>query len=139
MEETRLLIPLLGMLLLTMLVWVYMYALRIRYMLVNKIPAQAGGTPEKMHQLLPDRVNFPAYNFSNLFEMPIVFYVVCGYLIWAGQVDIWHIRCAYAFFVLRALHSLIHCAFNHVLLRFATYFISSIAVWIMVIRAALAL
>lgn len=139
MDETRLLIPFFGMLILTLLVWVYMYIRRISFMVKNRIPAHAGRTPEKMAQILPEAVNTSAYNLRNLFELPVLFYAVCLYLIWAGQVDNTHLNCAYVFFVFRAIHSAIHCTFNNVMMRFGVYIVSSIALWIMVIRAALAL
>jgi hypothetical protein len=38
----------------------------------------------------------------------------------------------------RALHSAVHCTFNLVLLRFWLYAVSTVALWFMAIRAALA-
>ena len=42
------------------------------------------------------------------------------------------------FVAFRALHSAVHCAFNHVLLRFYLYLVATLAVWFMLCRAALA-
>jgi hypothetical protein len=39
--------------------------------------------------------------------------------------------------VFRVLHSAVHCTINIVLLRFALYAASSVALWFMVLRAAL--
>jgi hypothetical protein len=35
----------------------------------------------------------------------------------------------------RSCHSLVHCTFNHILLRFAMYALSAAALWFMVLRA----
>lgn len=139
MEEIRLLIPFFGMLVLTLLVWVYMYIRRIGFMLANRIPARAAYTPEKVAQLLPDDVNASANNLRNLFELPVLFYAVCLYLVWAGQADQIHVASAWVFFTFRAVHSAVHCTVNHVLTRFSVYIVSALALWTMVIRAALAL
>ena len=139
MEETRLLIPFFGMLMLTVLVWIYMYIRRIGYMMKNKIPARAGSTPQKMANVVPEHIQNPANNFNNLFQVPILFYVVVLYLVWAGQVDQIHIVCAWLFFLLRAVHSAIHCTVNVVMARFIVYCLSSIAVGIMLVRAAMEL
>lgn len=40
-------------------------------------------------------------------------------------------------FVFRVLHSAIHCTFNHVMARFTVYFVASVALWFMLLRAAL--
>lgn len=139
MEETRLLIPFFGMLMLTVLVWIYMYIRRIRYMLQNKIPARAGSTPQKMASVLPERVQNSANNFNNLFQVPILFYVIVLYLVWAGQSDSFHVLCAWLFFVLRAIHSAIQCTVNIVMARFIVYVLSCLALGVMLVRAALAL
>ena len=41
------------------------------------------------------------------------------------------------FFLFRVLHSVVHCTFNFIPLRFVLYVISAGALWFMVIRAAM--
>ncbi len=139
MEETRLLIPFFGMLMLTVLVWIYMYIRRIGYMTKNRIPARAGSTPQKMASVVPEDVQNSANNFNNLFQVPVLFYVIVLYLLWAGQVDQVHIVCAWLFFLLRAVHSAIQCTVNIVMARFIVYMLSCLALGTMLVRAALGL
>ena len=139
MEATSLAIPFLGMMGLTVVVWCFMYFQRIGYMIKNKIPAHAGSTPDKMHKLLPDSINLPANNLSNLFELPVLFYAICLYLLWADQVDAMHVACAWTYFLLRSVHSLVQCTINHVMTRFLLYFVSCIVLFTMIIRTLLAL
>lgn len=139
MESASLAAPFLTMLCLTIVVWIYMYIRRIGFMLKNKIPAHVGSTPENMRKVLPDNVNASANNLNNLFQIPLLFYAICLYLMWAGQADNLHLMCAWAFVILRAIHSLIHCTINHVMSRFVVYFVSSLVVFFMIIRAMLAL
>jgi hypothetical protein len=44
---------------------------------------------------------------------------------------------AWVFVAFRALHSAVHCTINIVMLRFYLYLVSTLAVWFMVVRAAL--
>lgn len=137
MEQTAIFTPFLGMLMLTLIVWVYMYIKRLGYLSGRDIDPQSLATPDKIAQIIPDEINNPANNLKNLFELPVLFYAICLYLYVTQQVDTVHLYSAYAFFVFRAIHSVVQCTFNKVMVRFAVYAAASIALWLMVIRAAL--
>jgi hypothetical protein len=83
-------------------------------------------------------VSNPSDNLKNLFELPTVFYALVLYLYATQQVDGTYLIAAWGFVVFRVLHSIVHCTFNHIPLRFALYVISSAALWLMVTRAAIA-
>jgi len=131
--------PFFGVMLLTLVVWTYMYVRRLTWIATNRPDLALVSTPEKLAQTIPQRVNLPSDNLKNLFEMPILFYAVCLYLSWSGNVDPVHIFCAYAFLVLRVAHSAIHCTLNYVPARFLAYVLSASCLWIMVVRSALQL
>ena len=128
--------PVVGMVSLTCIVWIYMYARRIPAMMKLGRPVQTYATPDKI-ELLPDDVNYAAYNFKNLFELPGVFYVLCVYLYATGGVDVLHLTSAWAFLALRVLHSAIHCTVNIVLARFYVYFAGALVLWFMLARVVL--
>jgi len=130
--------PMLGMLVLTMLVWIYLFIQRVGYATAHKVDIEDLKAPQDVATLIPAENSSASNNFKNLCEMPLVFYATCLYLTVFGQVDELHVTCAWAFVSLRALHSLIHCSYNRVLHRFVAYLLSSIAVWVMVVRALLA-
>jgi hypothetical protein len=54
------------------------------------------------------------------------------------RVDSAYVDAAWIFVAFRALHSTVHCTFNAVMLRFYLYLISTLAVWFIAIRAAIA-
>ena len=139
MQGTEIFVPFFGMLLLTLGVWIFLYVRRIAYCKKNKIHAQRLSTPEKAVELLPDKVNHPAHNFKNLFELPVVFYALCLYLYVTGNVDSVFVTGAWAFFGLRLIHSAIQCTVNIVMLRFLAYMAGALVLWFMVLRAALQL
>ena len=128
--------PVISLMLLTMCVWLYMYYLRISYTLKNNINAQRLASPEECTAVLPDFINQPSNNLKNLFEAPVIFYVICLLVIITNQVDTVFVYSAWAYVFLRIAHSVIHCTFNNVMARFYTYFISSIIMWFMVCKLA---
>lgn len=137
MEAKEIFLPFIGMLLLTFAVWVHLYVRRIGYTIRHRIHPQRLTTPEKGKALIPDAVSYPAYNLANLFELPVVFYALCLYLYVTGNVDQTYVAAAWVFFLLRVLHSIVHCTFNRVIVRFALYALSSLALWFMLARVVI--
>jgi hypothetical protein len=138
MATTELALPMLGMMLLTLLVWLYLFVGRVGYARRHKLDIEQFKTPAAVQALMPGDESAPSNNLKNLFELPVIFYALCLYLTVTLQVDGFYASCAWAFLVLRALHSLIHCSYNRVAHRFAVYILSSIVLWVMVVRAFLA-
>ena len=137
MQATEIFGPFFAMILLTFVVWVVMYIGRIRYSIANRVNAQRLGTPEKVVQVLPEEIQYPAYNLTNLLELPIIFYALCLYLFVSGNVDALYVIAAWSYVALRTVHSVIQCTSNIVMRRFAVYMASSVVLWSMVLRAAL--
>ena len=87
MNQASIFIPFIGMMLLTMAVWLYMYTLRLTFLRREKIDPQLASTTRQMLDIVPTRVNLPSENLINLFELPVLFYALCIYLYVTGQVD----------------------------------------------------
>ncbi len=136
MNNELILQPVVGMMLLTALVWVVLYARRIPAMKLTDLPTQTWKTPDKVVELLPEEISYPANNFRNLFELPVVFYALCLMLYVSGLVDGVFVVSAWVFVALRAVHSLIHCTVNRVMARFLSYLAASLVLWFMVLRSA---
>ncbi len=135
MNSEMILQPVLAMMVLTAIVWVYLYARRIPAMKKAGKPVQAYTIPERASEFLPEEVNFAANNFKNLFELPVLFYALCLFLYVTGQVDAVSVTAAWIFVGFRVLHSVIHCTFNIVMLRFYLYLGGALALWFMLGRA----
>lgn len=67
-------------------------------------------------------------NFSNLFELPVLFYVLCLALAATGLTTPGHIAAAWVFVALRVAHSLIHLTYNRVIHRFIAWMLG--AAWL---------
>jgi hypothetical protein len=137
MAQTAIFGPFFTMMLLTLLVWVYMYIRRIRFITRNNISPKALAVPGALARLSPPEVSNPSDNLKNLFEMPVLFYALALYLFVTNQVDAVYVGAAWVFVAFRALHSAVHCTINLVMPRFYLYLLSTLAVWFIAVRAAL--
>jgi hypothetical protein len=135
MNQTAIFAPFVGTMLLTVVVWFYMYSRRLPFVLSRKLSSQQMTRPE-LDRISPPAVANPSDNLKNLFELPTVFYAVALYLYATAQVDAYYLAAAWTFFGFRVLHSAVHCTFNFVPLRFMVYVISALALWYMVLRIA---
>ena len=125
---TAILQPVLAMVALTFVVWCYMYFKRLRFIRAEGIDPQSVATRASgAARLAP--VSAPSDNLINLFELPVLFYVLIMLLVITGVDSAGFVAAAWAYVALRALHSLIHCTYNRVLHRFAAYAASSIVLW----------
>jgi hypothetical protein len=128
--------PVLALMLLTMVVWIYMYIRRISYISQHRLDPSSINSPEALTAALPAAVNAPSNNLKNLFELPVIFYAVCLFLAMT-EADATFVNLAWAYVVLRAIHSLIHCTINLVTYRFLAYLLSGLVLWAIVIRSAM--
>ncbi len=135
MSHNQILLPMLGMMVLTAVVWFVLYARRIPAMHKVGKSAQEYTTPDKGAALLPEEVSYPSNNFKNLFELPVIFYALCLYLHVTGTVAQADVIAAWVFFGFRVVHSAIHCTINIVMARFIAYCVAAFALWFMLLRA----
>jgi hypothetical protein len=138
MEQTAIFGPFLATMLLTFIVWVYMYVRRIRFITRSNLSPGDLSKPGELARLSPAAVSNPSDNLKNLFEIPVLFYALALYLFVTRQVDAAYVTAGWVFAAFRALHSAVHCTINIVMLRFYLYLISTLAVWYMLARATLA-
>ena len=109
---------------LTALVWIKLYADRLREMRTRRIDPQALSTARAAAGLLER--SQAADNFRNLFEVPVLFYVLCVALALTGGSTPGFVAAAWSYVGLRALHSLIHVSYNRVVHRFLIYVASTL-------------
>lgn len=128
--------PFIATMILTLVVWIYMYGRRLPFIFSRGLdPKQM--TPAELARVSPPQVSNPSDNLKNLFELPTVFYAIVLYIYVTHQVDPVFVGAAWGFFLFRTLHSVVHCTFNFIPLRFVLYVISACALWFMVLRVAM--
>lgn len=84
----------------------------------------------------PDKLAAYSRHVSNLFEAPVLFYVICVTAAISGQDGVLPVSIAWAYVVLRYVHSYVHLTSNVVIVRFRVFVTSMIvltALWIVVL------
>jgi hypothetical protein len=129
MNPALIFLPVLALVLLTLLVWLRMYQVRIGEMRRKHIQPEQIATTAQSHALLTDTKS--ADNFSNLFELPMLFYAIAIILYLTQTVDSLQLILASAFVLGRYAHSFIATTYNKVMHRFYAYLLSSMLLWAM--------
>ena len=127
-----LLLPLLAQVALTFIVMLIMYRKRVAEMKLKRIHPQRIRTRSKSKALLTDSES-AADNFSNLFELPILFYTAILLTLILMVQDSILVILAWAFVISRYLHSFVHVNYNRVMHRFSVFVFSSfvlLAYWV---------
>ncbi len=123
----------------TMVMWLWMYATRIPAINAAQVaPDDLGRDPTlTLDAILPPQVQWKAHNYNHLHEAPTVFYAVAIVLAIIGQGDGLNAQIAWAYVVLRVIHSLVQVTANRVMARFAVFTLSTLCLMALVGRAAL--
>jgi hypothetical protein len=82
---------------------------------------------------VPPHVAIPNRNYMNLLEAPVLFYVVCLTLYVTKTDSTGYLVLAWAYVILRILHSLVHLTYNKVMHRLSFFAASNavlIVIWI---------
>ena len=74
----------------------------------------------------PEAIRAVTRHFINLFEMPVLFYVVVIMIYITGQVSYVLVGLAWTYVAVRLVHSAIHLTSNDVNRRFSAYFASAV-------------
>lgn len=99
--------------------------------------AQPGGRGQDLESVLPPQVNWKSHNYSHLMEQPTIFYptVIILALTGAGAVDV---VLAWAYVLLRVVHSIWQATRNVVKVRFLLFVLSTGCLVALAVRALLA-
>jgi hypothetical protein len=80
---------------------------------------------------MPETVTKSTRNYSNLFEVPILFYVVSTLYISLNIETVFAVSCAWFFVISRVIHSYIHLTYNNVIHRMVSYWAGLIAIFVL--------
>ena len=134
---TEILAPVTVLLLLTCIVWAWMYATRIPA--IKRAGMQLDPELPKGQQMaeLPARVRWKADNYNHLLEQPTLFYAVALTLALLGAGDGLNLTLAWCYVGLRIAHTLQQAMWNKIEVRFVLFFLSSLVLIALVCRAAM--
>ena len=114
MDQLALLTPVLVLIIWTFIIFLIMAFGRVSFM--NNPQDAAESKDYKGH--LPAWVNRTADNYNHLFEQPVAFYAVTLSIALINNFNILVVQLAWAYVLIRVIHSLIQLTINIVLVRF---------------------
>lgn len=127
--EYAILLPPTALAFLTGFVWLRLGSDRIGELRARRIHPQQVATAKQAGETLQNVQS--ADHFRNLFEVPVLFYALCGFLAITKLTTLFLLACAWGYVVLRAAHTYIHLTHNKVVRRFQTFVASSIVLYVM--------
>lgn len=136
MSDLTILYPVAGMVLLTIVIWVHMYVVRVSE------AVRAGIRPEEMtpfNPKLPRRIVTSGDNLRNLFELPVLFYLSSVVILVLDLADGAYVTLGWIFLALRCVHSFIHVTYNRIVHRFLAYVCGALVLWVIWVRLSLQL
>jgi hypothetical protein len=125
--------PVMALVAWSLVIWLWMYTLRIPAMLKAGIKPQEAAHPGSLN-VLPTGPRQAADNYNHLMEQPTIFYAAALAIAVAGHADSWAVHFAWVYVGLRVLHSLVQVSVNVVNLRFLLFSLSTITLAVMVVR-----
>lgn len=102
---------------------------RIAEMRARKIHPQQVATSRQAAETYQNTQS--ADNFRNLFEVPVLFYALCGFLAITQLTSVLLLACAWGYVLLRAVHTYIHLTNNKVIRRFQVFVASTFVLYVM--------
>jgi hypothetical protein len=140
MYHHGLIAPIISLVCWTLFVMAWLGYERIRNIVRLRLKPDAGRFARDLDSLMPERARQVSANYMHLMEQPTIFYAVCFGLQFLGQADhSINIGLAWGYVATRMLHSLVHCTFNNVRLRFMLFLISSTFLIALTVHAVMAM
>lgn len=102
---------------------------------IKKVPP--GGRGQDLEGRIPAVANWKAHNYAHLMEQPTLFYATVIILAMSGAAAL-DVRLAWAYVLLRVVHSVWQATVNRVPVRMVLFMLSSLCLIVLALRALLA-
>ena len=136
-QAPAMLAPVIALALWTHVMWLWMYVTRIPAITRVKMRLDPNAPRGEQMATLPASVRWKADNYNHLFEQPTVFYAVGLALAVLGDASQTSLILAWAYVAMRVVHSVFQATVNKIEVRFSLFFLSSLLLIALSIRAAL--
>lgn len=126
MNTASLIYPTITLIILTFSVAISLVVYRFSLVLGGKLSPgyfrlNRGGEPPARHDALE-------HNFSNLFEVPTLYYAAVAIAIATNNIDQTLVTLAWTFVAFRIAHTLVHVIYNNIIHRLSVFFTSVVIV-----------
>ena len=133
MAYLPLILPVFAMVALTFVVMLRMYTQRVAEFRAKGIHPDEVKTRQRFRERLTDSAN-SADNYSNLLELPVLFYAAMLIALALLVTDPVLVALAWLYVASRAVHSYIHVTYNKVMHRFQAFAVSSVILLLIWVR-----
>jgi hypothetical protein len=124
---------------LVMLFWMAFTRLPAASKLVPKGTATpAGLRGQDLDPMLPPNVAWKSHNYTHLMEQPTIFYATVFILFLSGGATPLVVTFAWAYVILRIIHSIYQATVNVVMVRFSIFLLSTLCLLFLAVHAVLA-
>ncbi len=131
--------PIVALVVWSLVMWAWMYATRLPAIFRMKMKMDSSAPRGEQMSLLPADVRWKADNYNHLMEQPTIFYAIAFALALLNAGGGINLALAWAYVVLRVVHSLVQSLGNKIELRFALFMLSSLALVGLAFNAAVIL
>ncbi len=132
MHQSTIIYPLIGMIFLTFIVGVKMLASRIRAVKKEGMNPVFFALNRGAKQ--PDYLVKVSQHYENLFELPLLFYVVTLLIFITNKTDEIYVSLAVLFVIVRYIHAVIHITYNNLIHRRNAFLTGTVVLFIMWLR-----
>ncbi|MDP3460689.1 MAG: MAPEG family protein [Hyphomonas sp.] len=137
METTEFLKPVLALVLWTLVMWIWMYALRLPAFSKAGINPDDARHPGTYGDKLPAHVRSAADNYNHLHEQPTIFYALMFFIALTDGADSTAQLVGWLYVGLRVLHSVVQIVIGKVALRFMVFTAGTLCLFFLAGREAL--
>jgi len=129
--------PVVALIFLTLIMQLWMYVVRLPAISAMGMKLDSNAPNGEQMSLLPAQVRWKADNYNHLLEQPTIFYATCFVLALTGGGVGLSLQLAWVYVAIRVAHSLQQALWNKIEVRFVLFLLSSIALVVLAVRAAL--
>ena len=105
---------------------------------IDLAKAPPGGRGSDLERILPAAINWKSHNYTHLCEQPTIFYAVIVFLqLSGGNTDLTR-GLAWAYVVIRIVHSIWQSTVNRIPVRFALFLLSTLCLLALSVLAVIA-
>lgn len=124
--DTRILAPVVALVAWSLVMWIWMYVTRIPAVQAAKMKLDPTVPRGQQMSTLPPQVRWKADNYTHLMEQPTIFYALALALAVLGEGGGVNLMLAWAYVILRVVHSLVQALLNKIEVRFLVFVLSNI-------------
>lgn len=135
--HSPILAPIVALVAWSLVMQVWLYATRIPAMRAARTPLDPKLPPSELVGALPPQVRWKADNYNHLMEQPTIFYAIALTLVLMDFGGGLNLTLAWAYVVLRIIHSLVQATVNKIIVRFSVFMLASLCLVGLTVHAAI--